>query len=127
MDKRLYFVMGDVLVNVAIAILVAILSWWIVSISWNMFIAMWLMMILGMVLAMLLALPAGICFGAMEVMLPMKLSGMASGMVVGMWAAMHPLSFSQAVGVGGVTGLLSIVVVWLLNSKIRGIQTLEGI
>lgn len=124
MDKRIYFVIGDVLVNVAIAILVAMLSYWIVNTNWNMFIAMWLMMIVGMALAMLLALPAGILFGAMEVMLPMKLSGMASGMLVGMWAAMHPLSFSQAIGVGGTTGLISIVLVWLLNSKIRGIQTL---
>ncbi len=117
--------MGDVLVNVVVAIIVACLSYWMVSINWNMFLAMWLMMIVGMAVAMLLALPAGICFGAMEVMLPMKLSGMLSGMVVGMWAAMHPISLVQAIGVGGLVGLLSIVLVWLLNSRIRGIQTLS--
>ncbi len=124
MDKRIYFVIGDVLVNVAIALLVALVSFWLVSTNWNMMVAMWLMMFVGMLLAMLLALPAGILFGAMEVMLPMKLSGMLSGMVVGMWAAMQPITLSQAIGVGGTVGLISVVLVWLLNSRIRGVQTL---
>lgn len=124
MDKRIYFVVGDVLVNAAIGLLVAVVSYWLVNTSWNMFIAMWLMMFVGMVLAMLFALPAGILFGAMEVMLPMKLSGMLSGMVVGMWAAMQPIALSQAIGVGTTMGLISIVLVWFLNSRIRGVQTL---
>lgn len=124
MDSRIYFVVGDVLVNVAIGLLVAVVSYWLVSTNWNMLVAMWLMMFVGMVLAMLFALPAGILFGAMEVMLPMKLSGMLSGMVVGMWAAMQPIALSQAIGVGATMGLVSIVLVWILNSRIRGIQTL---
>lgn len=124
MDKRIYFVVGDVLVNVAIALLVALVSYWLVSTNWNMLLAMWLMMFVGMVVAMLFALPAGILFGAMEVMLPMKLSGMLSGMVVGMWAAMQPITLAQAIGAGGTVGLISIVSVWFLNSRVRGIQTL---
>ena len=61
-------------------------------------------------------------YGAMEVMLPMMLTGMLSGMFVSMWAAMMTVSATAAILVGGVFGLISIVIVWIINNSVRGIQ-----
>ena len=122
MDSRLYFVLGDLGSNVFIGLVVGWLSAMLVGVGWNMYLAMVVTMVLGMVVGTILWLPLGILFGAMELMVPTMFTGMASGMVVGMWAAMEPLGANEAAIIGGVCGLASIVLVWIVNNSLRGVR-----
>jgi hypothetical protein len=123
MDHRLFFVLGDLTVNIVVGAAVAWLCALFVGVGWNMFLAMILSMIIGMIIGTLLFFPLGIAFGAMEVMLPAMFTGMVSGMVVGMWATMEPLSGMSALAIGGVCGLACIVSIWILNNSVKGVQT----
>ena len=125
MDHRLYFVLGDLFSNLLTGALVGWLSWLITDPGWNMFAAMILMMILGMIVAIVLWLPVSVFFGAMEAMVPMMLTGMISGMVVAMWLTREALAASSCLYIGGVCGILSIVMIWILNSARRGTQPLR--
>ena len=121
-DKRAFFVVGDLVTNVVAGVLVAWLVWSLVDTSWNMFIAMIIMMFVGMIISFIIYIPGAIFFGAMEVMVPIMLTGMLSGMVISMWAAMEPLRLLAALDIGALSGLVSLLVVWVLNSRIGGIQ-----
>jgi hypothetical protein len=123
MDSRLYFILGDLLSNVLVGLVVGWLCCLIVSEGWPMFFTMLLTMGIGMLVGMVLCFPMGMLFGAMEVMLPTMFGGMLSGMVVGMWATMSALNSLQGVVIGGICGLVSIVIVWILNSYLRGVRS----
>jgi len=123
MDNRLFFVLGDLLANLAVGAAAAWLSWLIIDTGWNMWLAMVVAMCLGMFLGLLLFLPLSLALGAMEVMIPVMLGGMVSGMVVGMWCAMAILTPAMAVFVGAVCGLASINLVWVINNHVRGSYT----
>ncbi len=122
MDHRLYFVLGDLFANLFTGALVGWLSWLIVDPGWNMWIAMFLMMVISMFVAIILWIPFSVLFGAMEVMVPLMFTGMVAGMVVGMWAAMEQLSAMDCFYLGAVCGLVSLVVIWILNSALRGTE-----
>ncbi len=127
MDNRLYFIVGDLLVNILTGALVGLVCNLLIDTSWNMWVAMFVAMAIGMAMALLMFFPAGMLFGAMEVMVPQMQSGMWAGMVVGMWAAMHPLGNIAAIEVGALCGLAVIIIIWGLNSLLRGPQSLgEG-
>ncbi|MFV0278411.1 MAG: hypothetical protein ACK5HY_14680 [Parahaliea sp.] len=126
MDKRLYFVVGDLAANIVTGALVGWLVWLATPHGWNMWLIMAPAMILGMVLATVLAIPLGMLFGAMEVMVPMMLSGMVAGMVLGMHAAMHRSDAAFALATGALCGLASILAVWALNSLLRGPRPLPA-
>lgn len=123
MDHRLYFILGDLLINLVVGAIVGWFAWLIVGPQWNMFLAMWLMMIVGMLIALVAFIPASILFGAMEVMLATMFSGMLSGMVVGMWIPMSALNATQAMVYGGLAGLAGILIIWSMNARLRGIQS----
>jgi len=116
----LYFVLGDLLSNIVVAALIGALSVLIVETGWNMWLAMFLMMALGMVFALPTSFLFGYWFGAMEIMVPVMQAGMWSGMVVGMWEAMSPLSVSQGLLIGAITGLVVLNIVWVANVFLRG-------
>ncbi len=122
MDSRLYFVLGDLASNVLVGAVVGWLCALLVGVGWNMFFTMLLTMAIGMIVGTALWLPLGVLFGAMEVMLPTMFGGMLSGMLVGMWAAMAPLDSNEALIIGGVCGLVSIVIIWILNNSVRGLR-----
>lgn len=126
MDSRLYFVLGDLASNILVGLVVGWLCALIVGVGWNMYLAMLLAMVIGMVVGTVLWFPLGILFGAMEVMLPTMFGGMLSGMVVGMWAAMMPVSGTQAAVIGSVCGLISIVIIWVVNNAVRGIRPYQA-
>lgn len=127
MDNRLYFVLSDLFSNMLIGMLVGGLCWLVVGVDWNMWAAMVLMMVVGMILALVMFFPLGILFGAMEVMLPLMFSGMLAGMVVGMWIPMSALMFLEAAIIGAMSGLLGLVVVWILNTSLRGLVVLAEV
>ncbi len=125
MDTRLFFVLGDLLANVAGGAVVGWLVWLLIPAGWNMWLAMVLAMALGMLFAFVLFIPFSVVLGAMEVMVPLMLTGMAAGMVVGMRAAMGAIGSGGALFEGAVCGLACIVAVWVLNNQLRGPQRVE--
>jgi hypothetical protein len=122
MERRLFFVFGDLLTNVTCGSLAALCCAWLLS-ALPMIPAMLLGMLVGMLLSMVLLF--GILmrhFGAMEPMV----QGMTSGMLAGMFATMFispdvPLTVS-ALELGAATGCMVFVVTWLLNAVISGPQ-----
>lgn len=125
MDHRLFYVIGDLIANVALGAIVGLISWAIVGPGWNMIVAMFVMMAVGMLAGLFAFFPAAIKLGAMEAMVPLMFSGMLSGMVVGMAAAMMPVSIMQGIVWGAASGFAGIAFIWIANSLLRGI-TREG-
>ena len=120
MDPRLYFIVGDLASNILVGAIAGWLSALVIVTGWHMLPAMLLAMAVGMLVGLVLFFPLGMAFGAMEVMVPTMFSGMVAGMVVGMWQAMTPVAALDALGAGAACGLGGILVVWLLNSVLRG-------
>jgi len=119
-EKRLYFIFGDVLSDAAIGGLAGLGAAGLVSAGWHMLIGMGIGMIVGTGVSFLALLIFCPFFGAMEVMLPTMLSGMLSGMVLGMAAAMQTLYLSQAAGIGAMIGIGAMLVVIMFNAKLQG-------
>lgn len=124
MDHRLFFVIGDILANIVTGVLAALVSWLVIGTGWNMMVAMIIAMLLGMVVSLPVFFIAAIRLGAMEVMVPTMFTGMLAGMVVGMAAAMMPLALPKALLMGGGTALVGLMLIWLLNARLRGVQRL---
>ena len=119
MERRLYFVIGDVVSNTGVGAAVALAVTLFVDESWPMPLAM----VAGMVASDVVALPAAvglsILFGAMEVMLPVMLSGILAGMVAGMRAASGPVPPGSAAALGAAIGLLALVAAYGLNGYVQ--------
>ncbi len=120
MEKRLYFIFGDVLSNAAIGGLAGLGAAGLVSAGWHMLIGMGMGMIAGMGVSFLALVIFCPFFGAMEVMLPTMLTGMLSGMALGMAATMQTLYLSQAAGIGAMIGIGAMLVVFMFNAKLQG-------
>ena len=123
MEKRPYFVIGDLAANVIVATAAVAVTTWVIGGAWGMIPGM----IVGMVLGMIVALPLslGLLFpllGVMEVMAPCMLSGMLGGMWGGMW----PLSGGEILRWGGGTGVGVVVAIYGLNVFMTGPQKLRN-
>jgi len=84
MEKRLYFVLGDLLVNATAGVAAALCADALLPSSWHPLAAMPLGMLVGAVSASLVAFLFMPFFGAFEVMLPAMLTGMVAGMAAPM-------------------------------------------
>lgn len=122
MDYRPYFIVGDLVSNILVGAVVGLLCAVTVSVGWPMFVVMLFTMLLGMGVALMLFFPLSILFGAMEIMLPTMFSGMMSGMVVGMWCTMAPQTPGSGAMVGSVCALVSLVVLWVIDYRLRGVR-----
>ena len=122
MDYRPYFIVGDLVSNVLVGAVVGLLCAVTVIVGWPMFVVMLFTMSLGMVVALMLFFPLSILFGAMEIMLPTMFSGMMSGMVVGMWCTMAFQTPESGAIVGSVCGLVSLVIVWVIDYRLSGVR-----
>jgi len=119
MEKRFYFVLGDVVSNGSIGALAGALLSLIFGPDWNMFIAMITGMVLGMIISLPFAFLFGALFGAMEIMLPVMTTGMAAGMVVSMGATMKPMSLADGAYHGLASGVSVFVITYVLNAFIK--------
>jgi hypothetical protein len=119
MERRLYFIAGDLLACGFVGALAATAASLLVGSGWNMLLAM----LVGMAVGMALALPGALLFmpffGAMEVMVPAMLSGMLAGMAIGMAEAMISLTLASAAWYGAQIGFGTLVVTSLLNGWLR--------
>jgi hypothetical protein len=119
MERRSYFLAGDVLSNGIMGMASGWLATGIVDPSWHMLIAMLVGMAAGMALAMILMpLFVGL-FGAMEVMLPVMLTGMLTGMAFGMARATHGLATSGVLLGGGFIGVLVLLLTYAADTRMR--------
>ena len=123
MDHRIFFVAGDLIANLLVGALVGLVSAIFVGVGWNMLLAMILAMMLGMLIGGLTFFPLSLLFGAMEVMLPAMLTGMISGMIVGMRGTMHSMTPYEGAAIGGLCGLVCILIIWVINSRLRGVKS----
>ena len=124
MEKRLYFLLGDLLAS---ALTGALAGWWVVdTVDFGltgmiaMVVAMFMGMAMGMVAGLLMGLLFTPLFGAMEVMIPIMLAGMVVGMVVGMASVGVALSEAVAVGYGALAGVLCLFAVYGVNLYLSG-------
>lgn len=123
MENRPYFILGDLLANVSVGVLSALLCTALFDVENNMFFAMIGGMVAGMALAMILGVGVFFrYFGAMEVMIPTSLTGMIAGMITSMWVAMGSLSSGGAIFLGLLSAVISLVATYRLQAKISGIQ-----
>ena len=118
MERRIYFLLGDVLCNAAAGALAAGVVV-LVAGGWPQPLGMVAGMAAGGVAAMLLAPVAGLLFGVLEVMLPMMVSGMAAGMLAGMTAAAGTLPAGAAAARGAVVGIFVLAATYLMNACLQ--------
>lgn len=119
MEKRLYFIIGDLVANAFVATVTVALTAWLIGGSWGMLPGM----LLGMLLGMAIALPLTLALlfpilGVMEVMAPC----MVSGMLGGMWGGMWPLAGAEIYQWGIGTGIAVVVIIYAINAGMSGPQ-----
>ena len=122
MEKRLYFIIGDLFANAFVATVAVALTAWLLGGAWGMVPGMLFGMVIGMAIS--LPLSAGLLFpilGVMEVIAPCMLSGMFGGMWGGMW----PLAGAEVLRWGIGTGLAVVVFVYAMNLVVTGPQRLR--
>jgi uncharacterized protein YacL len=119
LERRSYFIAGDVLSNGLMGIVAAWLATSIVDSTWHMFVAMFVGMVVGMMLSLIL-MPVFVgLFGAMEVMLPVMLTAMLSGMVFGMASATQELTALEILLGGGLSGIVVLFLTYVADAGIR--------
>jgi len=121
MEKRLYFIIGDLIANAFVATVAAGLTAWLIGGSWGMIPGM----LIGMLIGMIIALPLSLIMlapllGAMEVISPCMISGMLGGM----WGGMMPLSGDEIYRWGIGTGITVVVIIYIANAIVTGPQKL---
>ena len=118
MERRPYFVFGDLLSCTVTGAVVAVAVAWVVGPSWNP----WLAMIVGMALGMVVALPISLIFvvpfGVFEVLLPGMLVGMLAGMWAGMQMAMTAPGSGHSAAGGAVIGVGVLILVYAANARL---------
>lgn len=119
MERRPYFVMGDLVANAATGALVGCAAAALVGPHWHSLLAMGLGMLGGMLLSLIASFAFVPFFGAHEVMVPVMTTGMAAGMVVAMQAAMGGVGLAAAMGRGAGIGLAVVVACSALDAWIR--------
>ncbi|MEE2792033.1 MAG: hypothetical protein VX453_10405, partial [Acidobacteriota bacterium] len=78
MERRLYFLVGDLFGNTGVGVLAGLTVTWLVGDTWAIGFGMVIGMCLGDLVALVAAGVLSVLFGAMEVMLPIMLTGMLS-------------------------------------------------
>ena len=124
MERRPYFLIGDILACGVTGAAAALLAQLAVPGGWPA--------PPGMIVGMLLGMPLGMCagilggalfsplFGAMEISLPTGLAGMMAGGLVGMCHGMAGIGAGTALLAGAVIGLLCLIYTYALQARLRG-------
>ena len=120
-ERRPYFVIGDLVSNALAGAVVAVLVTRVESLisGWPVLAGMLIGMVMGQLVAMLLSMVASTFLGAHEVMLPMMTTGMVVGMLAGMSAVEGGLPPEAAAARGALVGLAVLVGTYVLNSYVR--------
>ena len=119
MERRLYFLIGDIVSNAGAGALVATGVAAFIDPTWLPVVAMVVGMLAGGIGSIPVAMVGSFAFGAFEVMVPVMTTGMLSGMVVGMAAAMGQLDRGAAAVLGAGTGLVVLALLYAFDARIR--------
>ncbi|MDP6406099.1 MAG: hypothetical protein QF797_12910 [Alphaproteobacteria bacterium] len=120
MEKRLYFVVGDMLACGSLGAAAGWLAFAAMPQNWWFPVTMVLGMFLGMVVGSLGGFLFSPFFGAMEIALPTALAGMLAGMAGGMQAVMPEMDAGEALRMGAGIGILCLAFTYLLQSRLNG-------
>ncbi len=124
MERRPYFVFGDVLACTVIGVAAGWAAWLVAPAGWpaplGMIGGMAVGMLAGMVVGLIGNLPFSPLFGAMEISLPMGLSGKMAGSVAGMLEGMAGISAATALWAGAATGLGCLAFTYVLQARLAG-------
>jgi len=120
MERRVYFIFGDVLA----CLLAGAVSGWLVQFAlsgdWYPLVGMIFGMAMGMLVGMLTGILLSPFFGDFEVMLPASFSGMLAGMIVGMVYTLGENSPDDAALSGAGLGLVCLAFTYFLQGKLFG-------
>jgi hypothetical protein len=120
MERRLYFVLGDLIACASTGATAALASALAIGSGWSAVLGVVVGMVIGMALALVLGLTIFlVLFGSLEVMLPAALSGILAGMWVGMAEPVAAIGTLQAATVGALTGLGVLIFTYGLNAYLR--------
>ncbi len=119
MERRGYFVLGDLAANLFTGMLAGLAARAMVGGSWNVLLAMVAGMLCGMVIALVVSFAFMPFLGAFEVMLPAMLSGMVAGSSIAMFQVHFPMAVGVAAGVGAIFGLASFAGTYILNAHLH--------
>ncbi len=122
MEKRPFFVLGDLFANILVATLAAAATTKLLGGSLGMLPGMLLGMALGMVIAIIIAMLLVPILGIMETMMSCMLSGMLAGMCGGMWGFDAEDILRWGIG----TGVTMMLLVYALNFIVSGPQDVKG-
>jgi hypothetical protein len=123
MEKRLYFIVGDVFANIAVATLALAASSALIGGGLGMLPGMIVGMFIGMLVALIFSMGVlAPLLGVMEILMPCMLGGMLAGMCGGMWE----LSTAQIIKWGAVTGLGMLLFIYVMNALLSGPQKIDS-
>lgn len=120
MERRIYFILGDL----AACLTAGALAGWLVHLilpgGWPLIALALAGMIIGMTIGIFTSFLFTPFFGALEIMLPTSIAGGLAGMGVGMAMAMTSPGAFDAALIGASMGFLSLAYVYLLQIKLHG-------
>ena len=120
MERRLYFIIGDILNCALAAGAGGWLTWLVVTDGWPILPAIAAGMVVGMMAGMLVGLFCSPFFGIMEVILPAALAGQMGGIVGGLIVAGYGGGLNEVFLSAIPAGLLTLIFVYLLQARFRG-------
>lgn len=120
MERRLYFVFGDLLACAATGAAAGWIAHAVIPGDWNPLIGMALGMLLGFPVGLIGGVLFGPLFGAFEISLPAGLAGMVAGSAAGMLQAMTGIDSATALWSGALAGLACLAYSYVLQAILRG-------
>jgi hypothetical protein len=120
LERRLYFVFGDLLACAATGAVAGWAAHAVVPGGWYALAGM----ALGMFIGFLVGLFGGVLFtpffGSLEIALPAGLAGMVAGSVVGMFGGMAGIDAAAALWIGALAGLACLAFTYILQAGMQG-------
>lgn len=120
MERRVYFLFGDLLACTVTGAAAAWLAQLAVPAGWIFPAGMALGMAIGMFAGALGGILFTPLFGSMEIAMPATLAGMAAGMVGGMLPTVAPGDAGTALWVGAAAGLVCLAYTYVLQARLHG-------
>ncbi len=120
MERRVYFIFGDLLACGVTGAAAAWLVWFAVPAGWIFPAGMALGMAIGMFVGLVVGILFTPLFGDFEVSLPASLSGMVAGMAGGMLPGLTTAGAGTALWVGAAVGVVCLAYSYALQARLHG-------
>ncbi len=120
MERRVYFILGDLLACIVAGAAAGWLTQLAVPGDWFVPVGMGIGMALGMLVGMFVGILFTPLFGSLETLLPASLAGMLGGTGVGMVHTISGIGPGDAAASGASSGLLCLVFTYLMQTRLNG-------